>query len=96
LSSGKSLKELSPESLRNPSDSDASCDSRGGKNYQDRITEAFNSGDKEEDEVKSPNLIISAAAEPAHNHDGLLGFGLGESGRRGRENEGGLSPTPPA
>jgi len=61
----KPAKEVSSDSLQNPSDPDATYDGHKGKGYQVQIMETF----LEEKSETKPNLITYVAVEPAHCHD---------------------------
>jgi hypothetical protein len=63
----KPSKEISSDSLQNPSDPDAGYDSHKGSGYQAQIMETYQV-DKQDD-TKSPDLITHVDVEPAHNHD---------------------------
>jgi len=63
----KPPKEVSPDSLQNPSDPDATYNGHKGQGYQVQIMETF-TPDKERDETK-PNLITYVEVEPAHISD---------------------------
>ena len=62
----KKPKEVSSDSLQNPSDPDAGYDSHKGQGYQAQIMETYNDG-KQDD--RKPNLITYVEVEPAHKHD---------------------------
>ena len=70
-------KEVSSDSIQNPSDIDATYDGYKGQGYQAQIMETYTVDKKESDseDVEERdkdaqlNLITYAEAEPAHNHD---------------------------
>ena len=62
----KQSKEISPDSLQNPSDPDAGYDSYKGQGYQVQIMETYQT---ENHDKKKPNLITYVAVEPACEHD---------------------------
>jgi hypothetical protein len=62
----KPPKEVSPDSLQNPSDPDAGYDSHKGQGYQAQIMEAYQTEDQDK---KKPDLITYVEVEPAHQHD---------------------------
>ena len=62
----KPPKEVSPDSLQNPSDPDAGYDSHKGQGYKVQIMETYH--DEKQDDTK-PNLITYVDVEPAHKHD---------------------------
>jgi hypothetical protein len=66
----KPAKEVSADSLQNPSDVDASYDGHKGQGYQVQIMETY-SNDKPADDSPRPSLqlITYVAVEPAHCHD---------------------------
>jgi len=66
----KPAKEISADSVQNPSDVDASYDGHKGQGYQVQIMETF-SKDKPKDDSsqKSLQLITYVEVEPAHCHD---------------------------
>ena len=59
-------KEVSSDSLQNPSDPDAGYDSHKGQGYQAQIMETYH--DNKQDDRK-PDLITYVEVEPAHKHD---------------------------
>ena len=59
-------KEVSPDSLQNPSDPDASYDAHKGKGFHVQIMETYQ---PEKQDEKIPNLITHVEVEPAHVHD---------------------------
>lgn len=66
----KKPKEVSSNSLQNPSDPDATYDGYKGSGYQVQIMETYDDSDKDNKEEKpKPNLITYVDIEPAHNHD---------------------------
>ncbi len=62
----KSSKEVSADSLQNPSDPDAGYDSHKGQGYQAQIMETYQT---EKQDKKKPDLITHVEVEPAHKHD---------------------------
>ena len=70
----KKPKDVSSDSLQNPSDPDAGYDSHKGQGYQAQIMETYSlhcsatSHDKKSDDRK-PDLITYVEVEPAHKHD---------------------------
>jgi hypothetical protein len=62
----KPPKEVSPDSLQNPSDPDAGYDAHKGKGFQVQIMETYQ---PEKQDEKIPNLITHVEVEPAHVHD---------------------------
>ena len=70
----KKPKEVSSDSLQNPSDPDAGYDSHKGQGYQAQIMETYSlrcsatSQDEKQDDRK-PNLITYVEVEPAYKHD---------------------------
>ena len=62
----KPPKEVSPDSLQNPSDPDAGYDSYKGQGYQAQIMETYQT---ENQDKKKPDLITHVEVEPAHKHD---------------------------
>jgi len=62
----KPPKDVSPESLQNPSDPDAGYDAHKGQGYQAQLMETYQIGERD---PKIPNLITHAEAEPAYMHD---------------------------
>lgn len=76
----KPAKQVSSDSLQNPSDPDATYDGHKGKGYQVQIMETFS----EEKAENKPNLITHVAVEPAHCHDSkALDPALKSTARRG-------------
>jgi hypothetical protein len=63
----KPYKEISPDSLQNPSDPEAGYDAHKGKGYQAQIMETYQT-DKGDDRTV-PDLITYVEVEPAHIHD---------------------------
>ena len=64
----KASKEVSSDSLQNPSDPDASYDGHKGQGYQVQVMETY--GNKDENgQAQAPNLITYIKVEPAHNSD---------------------------
>lgn len=62
----KPSREVSPDSLQNPSDPDASYDAHKGQGYQAQIMETYQPGERD---PKIPNLITYVDVEPAHMPD---------------------------
>jgi hypothetical protein len=62
----KPPKEVSPDSLQNPSDPDAGYDSYKGQGYQVQIMETYKTENKDK---KKPDLITYVEVEPAYKHD---------------------------
>jgi hypothetical protein len=62
----KPPKEVSSDSLQNPSDPDAGYDSYKGQGYQVQIMETYQTENKDK---KKPDLITYVDVEPAHKHD---------------------------
>ena len=62
----KPSKEVSPDSLQNPSDPDAGYDSYKGQGYQVQIMETYQTENQDE---KKPNLITYVDIESAYEHD---------------------------
>jgi len=66
----KPAKEVSADSLQNPSDVDASYDGHKGQGYQVQIMETYSKNQLEDDSSqKSLQLITYVEVEPAHCHD---------------------------
>ena len=70
----KPPKEVSPDSLQNPSDPDAGYDSYKGQGYQAQIMETYSlrgsaTSQTENQDKKKPDLITHVEVEPAHKHD---------------------------
>ncbi|MBD3794185.1 MAG: transposase, partial [Campylobacterales bacterium] len=63
----KPAKEVSSDSLQNPSDHDASYDGHKGQGYQVQVMETYSRG--ETGEEKPLNLITYVKVEPAHESD---------------------------
>ena len=63
----KPFKEISPDSLQNPSDPEAGYDAHKGKGYQAQVMETYQT-DKGDDR-SVPDLITYVEVEPAHIHD---------------------------
>jgi hypothetical protein len=63
----KKPKEISSDSLQNPSDPDASYSGHKGQGYQVQIMETFCKDEEEKDNTL--NLITYVEIEPAHNSD---------------------------
>jgi hypothetical protein len=62
----KPSKTVSPDSLQNPSDTEAGYDAHKGQGYQAQIMETYQTGERN---PEVPNLITYVEVEPAHNHD---------------------------
>jgi hypothetical protein len=62
----KPPKEVSPDSLQNPSDPDAGYDAHKGQGYQAQLMETYTTGERD---PKVPNLITYVEVEPAYKHD---------------------------
>ena len=62
----KPAKEISIDSLQNPSDPDAGYDPHKGQGYQMQIMETYQ---PEKQDEKIPKLITHVEVEPAHIHD---------------------------
>lgn len=67
----KPAKEISADSLQNPSDVDASYDGHKGQGYQVQVMETYARNNEDDDTTKQPSLqlITYVAVEPAHCHD---------------------------
>ena len=66
----KQAKEVSADSLQNPSDPDATYDGHKGKGYQVQIMETYQPyGEGEKRDKSKPNLITHVSVEQAHEHD---------------------------
>ena len=61
----KPPKEVTTDSLQNPSDPDAGYDSHKGQGYKAQIMETYQT----EQDDKKPDLITHVEVEPAHEHD---------------------------
>ena len=62
----KPSKDVSPDSLQNPSDPDAGYDSHKGQGYKVQVMETYQS---EKHDENTPDLITHIDVEPAHRHD---------------------------
>jgi hypothetical protein len=62
----KPPKEVSPDSLQNPSDPDASYNGHKGQGYEVQLMETYQTGERD---PKVPNLITYFDVNPAHVHD---------------------------
>ncbi len=63
-------KQVSSDSVQNPTDPDAGYDGHKGQGYQVQVMETYTPGETEEEEKKaSLNLITYAKVEPANIHD---------------------------
>lgn len=65
LVSVKANKDVSSDSLQNPSDPDAGYDGHKGKGYQVQIAESYGTSE----DTSTLNLITSVIVEPAHKSD---------------------------
>jgi len=65
----KSPREISSDSLQNPSDPDATYDSHKGQGYQMQIMETFNQIDDPEEKQQALNLITHVSVQTACEHD---------------------------
>ena len=68
----KPAKEISADSLQNPSDVDASYDGHKGQGYQVQVMETYGKKNKDDDDdsnQQSLQLITYVDVEPAHYHD---------------------------
>ena len=67
----KPAKEISADSLQNPSDVDASYDGHKGQGYQVQVMETYGKKNKDDDDSnqQSLQLITYVDVEPAHYHD---------------------------
>lgn len=65
----KPAKEVPSNSLKNPSDSDATYDGHKGQGYQVQIMETYSRKPPEEKDAASLQLITYVDVEPAHHHD---------------------------
>jgi hypothetical protein len=63
----KPPREVSSDSLQNPSDPDAGYDAHKGSGYQAQLMETYQP--QERKDPKIPNLITYVEVEPAHIHD---------------------------
>ena len=80
----KSNKDISSESLQNPSDPDATYDGHKGQGYQVQIMETYCREPSEDDDSASLQLITYVDVEPAHCHDSkALEPALQETEKRG-------------
>lgn len=62
----KPPKEVSPDSLQNPSDPEAGYDAHKGQGYQAQLMETYQTSERD---PKIPNLITYVEVEPAYKHD---------------------------
>jgi hypothetical protein len=62
----KPSREVSPDSLQNPSDPDAGYSAYKGRGYQAQIMETYRDSERD---PGVPNLITHVAVEPAHQQD---------------------------
>ncbi len=62
-------KEISSDSLQNPSDPDAGYDGHKGKGYQVQVMETYQPSEEGERLPKQPSLITHVAVEPANLSD---------------------------
>jgi hypothetical protein len=66
----KAAKEISADSLQNPSDVDASYDGHKGQGYQIQVMETYSKTDSDDEpDQQSLELITYVDVEPAHCHD---------------------------
>jgi hypothetical protein len=65
----KPAKEVSSDSLQNPSDPDAAYDGHKGQGYQVQIMETYSDVEDEKTSDESPNLITYVEVEPANESD---------------------------
>ena len=65
----KQPKEISSDSLQNPSDPDATYSGHKGQGYQVQIMETFTQSDDQKEKEKTLNLITHVSAERACEHD---------------------------
>ncbi len=65
----KNPREISSDSLQNPSDPDATYDSHKGQGYQLQIMETFNQSKDPEEKEQTLNLITHVSAQTACEHD---------------------------
>lgn len=65
----KAAKEVSSDSLQNPSDPDAGFSGHKGQGYQAQIQETFTLEEDTNKKAETPNLITHVAVEPAHKGD---------------------------
>lgn len=65
----KPAKEVSSDSLQNPSDPDAGYSGHKGQGYQVQVMETYNRKEESEDKPKELNLITHVKVEPAHESD---------------------------
>ena len=66
----KPAKEISSDSIQNPSDLDATYDGHKGQGYQVQLMETYSRKDDEADiDKKKLELITYVKVEPAHTHD---------------------------
>jgi len=65
----KPNKDVSPDSLQNPSDPDAGYDAHKGQGYQVQIMETYSRKTSKDDKTESLELITHVEVEPAYCHD---------------------------
>ena len=65
----KPNKEVSSDSLQNPSDPDAGYSSHKGKGYQVQVVESYTEANDSEEENKKLSLLTYVAVESADKHD---------------------------
>ena len=65
----KKPKEISSDSLQNPSDPDATYSGHKGQGYQVQIMETFTRSDDQKEKEETLNLITHVSAEKACEHD---------------------------
>jgi hypothetical protein len=65
----KANKEISSDSLQNPSDPDAGYDSHKGKGYQAQVMETYSETEDPDEKEQQLNLITYIEVEAANEHD---------------------------
>ncbi len=65
----KPAKEVSSDSLQNPSDSDAGYDGHKGQGYQVQVMETYHTDKEDDGNAPKLNLITYVEVEPAHKSD---------------------------
>ena len=87
----KANKDVSSDSLQNPSDPDAGYDGHKGKGYQVQVAESYSTSE----DTNTLNLITCVIVEPAHKHDAHATIPLIESTEKlGLKPEAVLADTP--
>ena len=87
----KANKDVSSDSLQNPSDPDAGYDGHKGKGYQVQVAESYSTSE----DTNTLNLITSVIVEPAHKHDAHATIPLIESTEKlGLKPEAVIADTP--